>query len=124
MLITSIILKCLYFQFKYYYYKTLDKWLYDELSGLLQYLKVSGGKVHVIKNEDDKDKENISQEDADKKVEYVENEIFDKEDMYDILMKISNETDVELIKLSKNEYIVQGYIKKWFKKEFSKLMSK
>jgi hypothetical protein len=109
---------------KYFYYKVLDDYLYDELSGLLKYLKVSNNKVHIIKNEDDRDKENISQEEADKKVEYIEHEIFDKDDMYEILMKISNETDIELIKLPKNEYIIQGYVKKFLKKEFNRIMNK
>ena len=109
---------------KYFYYKTLDKWLYEELSGMLRYLKVSNDKVHVIKSEDDRDKENINQEQADAKINYIEKEIFSKDDMYDILMKITNETDIELIKLSKNEFIVQGYVKKFLKKELSKLMSK
>jgi hypothetical protein len=108
---------------KYYYYKTLDKWLYDDINGLLRYLKVSGNKVHVIKSEDDRDKD-ISQEDCDKKIQYIEDEIFSKDDMYDILMKIQQETDIELIKLSKNEFVVIGYIKKWFKRHFQKMMSK
>jgi len=109
---------------KYFYYKTLDKWLYEELSGLLRYLKVSNDKVHIIKSENDRDKENISQEEADKKVEYIEKEIFDKDDMYDILMKVTNETDLEIIKLPKNEFILIGYIKKFLKKELSKRMNK
>jgi hypothetical protein len=108
---------------KYFYYKTLDKWLYDDLSSLLRYIKISS-KPSIIKNEDDRDKENISQEDADKKIKYIEDELFSKDDMYDILMKITNESNVELIKLPKNEFIVQGYVKKWFKREFQKLMSR
>lgn len=109
---------------KYFYYKTLDKWLYEDLNGLLRYFKISGGKIHIIKSENDKDKENISQEDVDLKIEYVEKEIFDKDDMYDILMKITNETDIELIKLPKNEYIVMGYVKKFLKKELQQKMDK
>jgi len=109
---------------KYFYYKTLDKWLYDELDGLLRYLKMSNGKIHVIKSENDRDKENISQEEADKKVKFIEDEIFSKDDMYDILMKIQQETDIELIKMSKQEFIIQGYVKKFLKREFQKMMAK
>ena len=109
---------------KYFYYKTLDKWLYEELSGLQRYLKMSNGKINVIKNESDKDKENISQEEADKKVKFIEDELFSKDDMYDILMKIQQETDIELIKMSKQEFIVQGYVKKFLKREFQKMMGK
>ena len=109
---------------KYFYYKTLDKWLYEELDGLLRYLKVSNGKVNEIKNESDKDKENISQEEADKKVKFIEDEILSKDDMYDILMKIQQETDIELIKMSKQEFIIQGYVKKFLKREFQKIMGK
>ena len=105
---------------KYFYYKTLDDWLYDDLSSLMRHLKVSGNSVHVVKSEGDMDKEDISQEAFDKKVEYVEKNIFSKDDMFDILMKIMNEADISLVKLPQNEYIVQGYVKKWLKKEFSK----
>ena len=109
---------------KYFYYKVLDDYLYDNLNGLLRYLKISNDKVDIIKSEDDRDKENINQHDTDMKVEFIEKHIFSKDDMYDILMKITNETDIEIIKLSKNEYIVEGYVKKWFKREFQKMMNK
>jgi hypothetical protein len=110
---------------KYFYYKTLDKWLYDdELFSLLRYLKVSGDKVHVIKSEDDKDKHNISQEDADKKIEYIEHELLSKDDMDEILSKLYRHSNVKYIDMPKNEYVVIAAVKRFLKSKFHKLMSK
>lgn len=98
---------------KYFYYKTLDKWLYDKLVGVLDLLSVNGSHVEIAKTPS----KTTSQSDVDKKVKYIEEEVLSFKDMYKILSNLIVETRVNWYDLPKNEYLVRDAVKHWLKRE-------
>jgi hypothetical protein len=111
---------------KIIYYKLLDKWLYDNEKSkyLLGYLKVSDGKVHLIGDLDKKDDyKNNSQEVADKKVEYIENNVLSIGDVYAILQKFTESTHVSWCELTKDTFFVRESIEKTLEKKFKRMVA-
>lgn len=65
----------------YYYYKLLDIWLYDELSGILNYFIYKNNMVYPIKNLLDYNSHNINSDTdyiAEKKIDYIETNFLNK----------------------------------------------
>jgi hypothetical protein len=109
---------------KIFYYKMLDKWLYDESKYLLKYLKVSDGKVNLIKNLTDVDDyDTNSQEIVDKKVQFIEDNIFKLENVFEILKKFIASTNISWCELTTNSYFVREAIEKTLKHKFKKLIT-
>jgi hypothetical protein len=111
---------------KIFYYKFLDKWLYDDDASmyLLKYLKVSGNKVELVsnkKNTDDYLKNN--QEVIDKKVDFIEHNLFSKEELYEILKKFVSGTHISWCDLTKHKLFVREAIEKTLEKKMKRLMS-
>ena len=111
---------------KFYYGKTVDEWLYDELLDLLNYLTVKGDKVDVISsmskyNPTTVDKD--SQEIIDKKVDFLEKFFFKKTDMAKILYKYIKETGTSWYNLGKNEYFIRQLIKDFVRKRLRRAIS-
>jgi len=110
-----------------YYYKTLEKWLYDDLINFLNYFYVKDGVVSIINSMDelkstvDKD----SEENIHKKIEFIKKYVFKKKDMYNILKKYVEETGSAWVNLHKNQYfiiqVVENYLKKKIKKHIGKV---
>lgn len=99
----------------HYYYKTLDKWLYDDLLDVLNYFVYSNGQISLIKNLSEYDPKRIhkeSNEIVDKKVEYIEKNLLDKNYMHKILKKYVKETNTEWVYLPKNEFFLKQAIEK------------
>lgn len=112
---------------KIFYYKLLDKWLYDEDESkyLLKYLKVFGDKVELIKDIDHPDEfGKNSQEVVDKKVAFIEDRIFKKDDIALILHKFVQGTNISWCALPKNNYFVQEAIEKSLENKFKSLIEK
>jgi hypothetical protein len=112
---------------KMYYYKLLDKWLYDKDDGkkVLNLLKVSGDKVNVIENINDR--ANIkedTQEIVDKKVDFIEKNIVTQRDIYHILEKFVNETHISWCRLIKVDDLVKSSIIHSIKNKIKKLIHK
>lgn len=107
---------------KYFYYKTLDLWLYEDLDNLLKYLHVSGNKVDLVKNLEHLDT-NESQEAVDAKISFIEEALLNKDDMYKILKKIIKQSGIGFIDLPKNEYLVVDGVKHFLKNKFRDLIS-
>lgn len=105
---------------KYYYYKTLDKWLkkQTDMLDILNYLMVNNnGNVELIKNMNDYNPKNIekdSQQDIDKKVDYIEKNILFRETVYDIIKKYVKETRTNWYDLyDKSTFFIKELIKKF-----------
>jgi len=108
---------------EYFYYKTLDKWLYDDLLDVLSFLTVHNNKVDVIKNLNDYRQDNAekdSLETVEQKIDFIEKFIFSKEDMYRILRRYVKETGTHWYDLYKNEYFVKDMVKSYLKKQLKK----
>ena len=101
---------------KYYYYKTIDKWLYDDLSDILNYFTIGAdGKVKLISNMSqykmtnaDKDTPQMKE----KKIQFIENKIFKRYDMANLLYKFVREAGTKWVDLHKNEYYLKQVIEK------------
>lgn len=99
---------------KYYYYKILDKWLYDDLSDLLKFLDVKDNNVVIIKN-DKKD----SDTDIEKKIDFLE-KFLTKSFIYMLISRYIAETGTRWVDLHKNEYFLKQVFKEKIKKKLEK----
>lgn len=110
---------------KIFYYKFLDKWLYDNDASmyLLKYIKVSGDKVELIsKLKDTDDYIKNDQKVVDKKVDFIEKNLLSMEDVYEILKKFVTETRVSWCDLTKNKLFVREAIEKTLRKKMKRLI--
>jgi len=90
----------------YVKYKTLDKWLYGELKHLLKYVKLS--------------KKKNSQNDTDKKVDYLEDNIVTDNFVRKIIEKYVRETQTNWYDIPKNDYFLKEIMEKELKKKLKK----
>lgn len=110
---------------KFFRFKVLDNWLYDDLSKLLGYIKISNGNPRIIKNMDEyKDDENESDKKTKKiKIEYIEKYVLSVDVVYKILLKFTESTNTTWVDLPKNEYFVKQTLEIGIRKQFKRLMS-
>lgn len=115
---------------KYFYYKTLDKWLKksSDLMYILGYLKIDNGIVKLLDNINDYNPNSVdkdNQDDIEKKVDYIENNILSKDDVEHILKKYVNETSTNWFDLQdKSTYFIKELIGKFIKNKLVKLIKK
>ena len=111
---------------EYFYYKTLDKWLFDDMLKVLNYLKVSGNSVDVIDKISDYDKNSTNrdtQESIEKKIKFIEQNILNRNTMYDILRRYTRETSTKWAELvNKHEVYVKDIIKKSLRRKLEKII--
>ena len=91
---------------KYYYYKILDKWMYNNLKPLLAFVDVRSGKAQLIKSMGDYDVlglEKDSSEDIEKKINYMEKILISKDMVRHVLKKICKENSINWYDLNKHE---------------------
>lgn len=109
---------------KYFYYKTLDKWLKKEkyMLDILNYLKYSNGKVSLINNISEYNPVNNDDADIiDSKVDFIEKNILDKDDVYNILSKYVRETGTNWYDLEeKGTFFIREIIHKYLEKKLKK----
>lgn len=115
---------------KHVHYKILDYWLYkSEMKSLLKFMKVNNGVVNVVKSEseyENNDISNDSQDDLEKKADYIEEHYLSLEKMRKILQKIINELGyrwknfARRNRVTNEEKVVVKITKKYLKKEFKK----
>lgn len=91
---------------KYYYYKILDKWIYKELMPLLAFVDISGDKPQLIKSMEKYDVQKLlsnTDEEIEKKINYLEKIIITKDMVRHVLKKICSENNINWYDLDKNE---------------------
>lgn len=106
---------------KYFYYKTLDKWVYNELVDVLNYLVYRDAKVSLIRDLSEYKKTNIDRDNdkiASQKSKFIEENILSKSNMYDMLNKFVTETRTNWVDLPH----VEKTLKKSIKYELTKLI--
>lgn len=109
---------------RYFYYKVLGDWLYDDYKGLLNYFVIKNDIVDVISNlnEVDESKQNSIAE-QEKKIEFIKNYIFTKKFVYKILSKYIAYTNSNWYDLNRNEYYIKKLIKHKLKNKILKAIS-
>ena len=100
---------------EYFYFKVLDKWLYDEMLDILAFLKVSGNNIDLIDKMSEynsKSTDKDTQESVEKKIKFIEkNGLITKNDIYNILREYTRETDTKWANLvNKHEKNVKHII--------------
>ena len=111
----------------YYYDFIRDKWLLDELNDILNYFTYKDGKVELIKNLADYSPNNIakdSDETAEKKVKFIEKNIFTKYDLLELLDKFTRETNTKWVNLPKNEFFLRQATKEYILKKIIRKLRK
>lgn len=108
-----------------YYYKLLDKWLYEDnkSKSVLKYLHIADGKVRLISNvEKTDDVSKNTQEIIDKKVEYIENNVLSQDEIVKILVRFVESTRISWCELSEHGFLVREAITKTLKNKLRRLV--
>ncbi|ATZ80664.1 hypothetical protein BMW23_0618 [Bodo saltans virus] len=109
---------------KYLLYRILDKWIYTEdMSDLFKFLKISSGKVEIVKSENEYNNNDISKDNdttAQQKVDYIEKEYLSEEQMRQILIKIINELGYKWYNLTRYEKTIVESVYRYLKSQFKK----
>lgn len=109
----------------YYYYKILDKWLYEDLSDVLNYLTIIKDNVELIKKLDEYKSMNLNLDDEqtiDKKIDFIQKNLFSKYDMYEILYNFTRETGTKFVNLPKKEFFLKQAVRDYFNKKIRELL--
>uniref|UniRef100_A0A6C0EBV2 Uncharacterized protein n=1 Tax=viral metagenome TaxID=1070528 RepID=A0A6C0EBV2_9ZZZZ len=111
---------------EYIRYKTLDKWLYDDMKYLLKYLVVDDGKVRVVRSSKEKDDNKISSDstsDLEKKSDYIGENILTKDKTRDVLIRILRQFNVKWFDLPHKESLVRDMIERYLKHKLKKQLA-
>ena len=94
---------------KYYYYKLLDKWIYDDLKSLLAYISIEGGKAKLINSISEYNANsvnNLKEDDLTSRVNLLES-LIPKDLVKNILERIVHKYEIHWYHLNKNEDIIK-----------------
>ena len=104
---------------KYFYFKILDKWFYDNLFTLLAFVKINEkGEPYIIKNLKDYHVSSLtkdSQETIDEKINFLSNILISKTLVHHVLKKIVNKYNIKWYQLNKSSEIVKKVMYKYLK---------
>jgi hypothetical protein len=93
---------------KYYYYKFLDKWLYNDLRSLLAYVKIDNGKARLINAMSEYNVNSVTKDTAenlDMRINLLE-KLISKDFIKHVLKKIVEKYNIHWYHLNKNEDII------------------
>jgi hypothetical protein len=111
---------------KYFMYKTLDKWIYQDFPSVLKYLVYRDGKVSLIKKLGDKENNEVSK-DSEKaleaKADFIEEKILDESRTREILIRIMRELGLKWFELPYREGLVKEVMERFLKKKLKKMVS-
>jgi len=92
----------------YFRYKTLDKWLYNDMADVLDHFKVHGNDVKLTERVE----EHKTDQDIEKIIDYIEKYILTENTMRRILSNFIENTNSNWYDLHKNEYFIEDGIHK------------
>lgn len=104
---------------RFFRFKTLDKWIYEDMIDLLGYFRVDDRGVHLIDNLSEYREDAAARDDPqviEEKIKYIEKYFLTTDTMYRILKKLVRGTGINWYDLHKNEFFVKEAIKIQFKK--------
>jgi hypothetical protein len=110
---------------KHFYYKVIDKWLWeeDDMRSLLGYLKITNGKVSLIDSLKKYKQVDETQSSYEKKVEFIEYNILSMKSMFKLLKKYIENTGVTWVELSKNPLFLKDLVYTYLKEKFNYLIT-
>lgn len=97
---------------RYYRYKTLDKWIYDDMSDILNYFTVGANGAELVSSLSNIHEKQRSPEEIEKIITYIEHYILTDETMKRILANFVETAKANWYDLHKNEYFVKDLIHK------------
>lgn len=101
---------------KYFLYKILDKWLYNDFRSLLGYVKISDGKPVLIRSMSDYNPDSISSdsvENIEKRIDYLEKILINRKLVKHVLKKIISENEIEWVKLNNHKPLIKKILRKY-----------
>ena len=111
---------------KYFMYKTLDKWIFNDFPSVLKYLVYKDGKVSLIKKLGDKENNEVSK-DSEKaleaKADYIEDKLLNESKTREILIRIMRELGLKWFELPYREGLVKEVMERFLKKKLKKMVS-
>ncbi len=114
---------------KYFYKKTLEKWLGNDMIKVLSYFKVSGDKVNIISSLNKYSPDSAykdSDSDITKKIEFIKGRFLTKSKIYEILSKLTRDNRISWFDLPDHlyEHSVYRAIKHSLIKKIKKAITK
>lgn len=101
---------------KYFLYKILDKWLYDDYRPILGFVKIADGKPSLIRSMTDYKPESISSdsvENIEKRIDYLEKILINKKLVKHVLKKIISKNEIEWINLNQHKAMIKKVLRKY-----------
>jgi hypothetical protein len=111
---------------KYFLYKILDKWLYQDLRSILAFVKISDNKPSLIRSMNEYKPDTInsdSVENIEKRIDYLEKILINRKLVKHVLKKIVNENDIQWTQLNKNKSIIKKIFKKYLQSKLEDAVS-
>lgn len=105
------------------HYRFLDDWLPRDFPNILQYLKVKGKTVTLVKSKAESEKNNIdndSSDDHEERIDYIEEHYLTLSNTKSILRKIMKENRLKWYNLPHNKTLVKHVMAHFIKKEIEK----
>ena len=111
---------------KYFRNEIVDNWLYDDLSGLLNYFKVGeDGRVQFVSSKNEKDNQpGDSIEKMEKKIRYIEDEILDKHLIEHVLTKFVKKNSINWYDLKQHKTKVKNVFNDYLDMKFEEQLAK
>ena len=109
---------------EYIHYKFLDKWLREDFYACMSRLKITGGKVSVIKSDAEVKKNDISklsEEELEMMADFVEEKILSKKTTRKIIIQILEQSNLKWYELPNNEELVKHVIAHYVSNQLKKL---
>ena len=108
---------------KYFYEKTMNKWLLSDFEHLLSYLIIKNKNVALVKSDKELEKNKPDNDTAkiNMKVEFIANYVFTKHDMRSFVKKFAIKTNLDLWDLEKNKKYVKKALYKKIRRRLEKL---
>jgi len=100
---------------RYYYYKTIEKFLKSEMIDLLGYLQITNDNVHFIKNIKDYTDKLPTEQETKQKIVFFKDKFITKTMIHDILKKYTKKNNVLWYKVQQNEAEFKNYLHKKLK---------
>lgn len=98
---------------KYFYYKALDKWMYEDMRDVLNYFTIKNDKVDLISSMKDYDvtaADKESNETTEKKIDFIGKYILTQSYMNKILNDFVNRNNISWVDLPKRELLLEQVV--------------
>jgi hypothetical protein len=101
---------------KYFLYKILDKWLYQDLRSIVAFVKITDGKPALIRSMSDYKPETLnsdSVENIEKRIDYLEKILINRKLIKHVLKKVVNDNEISWTQLNKHKSMIKKVFKKY-----------